>query len=412
MAQVDRCAPSAPVRRDLAWRHATESDLARITFTIDVSRWRTPPEMSNRAARVLRWYAAAHRCGKHGYVGTRASYAAIGAAIARATHEPASRSTVIRAVDELVSIGLLDRSRGRGDRVRQVGPGEYIREPLAVLTLTAAAREIWGGAEPVSHLSPQVSKSNGYNLPSQLPETGGFRGARPETTIEDASPTASAAPSYPNAESRTDDADPATAPAVAALVPRQSARPVAPLAMLADLERPEDGARQAAGQRLRFTSATRPTTRAAAVAVLLDTLARITRRTPIGAALCSRAAAEIAAGSPFPPSGLDWNYWIARWPELARGERDRLARTEILPLLRSSSGPPPRSSSRSSRSSPASSPPAAREPLPLRPTPRPPGGPPACPEEIAAELPELPDGADFLADVLARQLARLAGRAS
>lgn len=320
MAQRERCARASgsssstpPTRRDLAWRHATETDLARIKYTNDVGRWRElPPEVSSRAARVLRFFAALHRLGRTGYVGTRASYAAIGAAVKRATREPCSRSTAIRAVNELVALDLLDRSRGFGDRVREIGPGEYVREPLAVLTLTDKARSIWTDAPTVSHISPQVSKSNGYNLPSQLPRSPKSGEARLDPTSEIASPSCTAAPHVSNAESRTDDADPATAPAVAAAEPRRSARPVATLAALACLERPEDGARQAAGQRLRFTSGTRPTTRAAAVAALLATLDRVTRRIPSGAKWCARAAAEIAGSWRGAPCGVDWNYWIAR----------------------------------------------------------------------------------------------------
>jgi hypothetical protein len=405
MGSTARCVQNPPVRRDLAWRHFTESDLARITYTIDLARWRDPAELSHRACRVLKFYAAAHRSGEVGYVGSRASYSAIGARIAKVTHEAASRSTVIRGVNELIAEGYIDRARGRGDRVRQIGPGEFIREPIAVLTLTAKAIAIWTEKPRPAHLCPPVSNCNGYNSPRQDPGPKKGRDPSPETRIENASPiiTATLAEGE-NAESRSDASHLAAAPAAAVAEPLP--RLVASLAALAGLERPEVGAGQAAcqRQRLRFTSSTRPTSRPIAVAALLSTLARLTRSKREGAAWIARAEAEIDGRSDAPPSGVRWDYWIARWPELHRNERDRLARSEVLPLLRL----PPRCSPRiRAASPPASPPPAARPPVRPEPPPRPPASPPGPPAAIAEAE---PDPLNPFAEILARQLARLAAK--
>lgn len=403
MGSTARCTQSPPVRRDLAWRHATEPDLERITYTIDLSRWREPRDLSKRGARVLRFYAALHRCGRVGYVGTRASYAAIGAAISRATHESASRSTVIRGCAELREKGYLDKARGRGARARQVGPHDWIREPLAVLTLTDLARSLWG-APPSSHTSLPVSKCNGYAIPEE-PSVEGI----PARDVL-ASPIITATlDAVDNAESRADAFDPAAAPAAAVAVPRPSARPVAPLAQLADGE-PVEVDEHAACQvgRSRFPSGTRPASRHLAVSALLATLGSLTRFSGReGSALVARAKTEIAGRSDGPPSGVAWDYWIAKWPELAREERFRWARAEILPALRSSrsSGSPPPAST---------SPPPASPPRPPSPSPRAPAStsPPASPPGARAPIPPPdletpPDPRNPFGDVLARQLARL-----
>jgi hypothetical protein len=397
--------PTPPLRRDLAWRHFTESDLHRITYTIDLARWRDPAELSHRACRVLKFYAAAHRCGSVGYVGSRASYAAIGARIAKVTHEPASRSTVIRGVDELIAEGYIERARGRGDRKREIGPGEWIAEPLAVLTLTAKAIAIWTDKPSPAHLCPPVSSCNGYNSPRQDPGPLKGRDLSPETRIENAPPIITATlDEGENAESRADATDLAAAPAAAVVEPLP--RHVASLAVLAGLERPEVGAGQGAcqRQRLRFTSGTRPTSRPLAVAAVLATLARLTRSKREGSTWIARAEAEIAGRSDGPPSGVRWEYWIARWPELARGERDRLARSEVLPLLRLPSRCSPRIRG---ASPPASPPPSARPPAPPSPPPSPPARPPGPPAAIAEAE---PDPRSPFADVYARQLARLAAK--
>lgn len=321
-----------PVRKDLAWRHATEADLERIHSTIDLNRWRDPRDLNCREARALRFFCALHRCGRVGYVGTRASYGAIGAAMVRVMHEPASRATVIRAVNGLIAKGYIERARGYGDRVREVAPGEFARELRAVLTLTEKARGIWS----LSHTSSPVSKSNGYDLPSPLPPSQEKGGERPERSVYDASPAASAAPNVSNEESRADDVQPRGRPAPASPEPRQSARPVAPLATLADGDAFEETSQAACQrERARFLSGTRPTSRGRAVAALLATLTSLTRFAGReGRAVCARAAAEMAGRSDAAPSGVDWGYWIARWPEMVRGERFRWARAEILPLLR------------------------------------------------------------------------------
>ena len=46
----------------------------------------------------------------------------------------------------------------------------------------------------------------------------------------------------------------------------------------------------------------------------------------------TRAAAELAPGGPA-ATGIDWDYWIARWPVMRRVDRKRIARLELVPRL-------------------------------------------------------------------------------
>jgi hypothetical protein len=423
MGSTARLTPTPPIRADLAWRHATESDLQSVDWTIPIARWRKMLDaagggggLSHRALRVLRFYCALHRAGRVGYVGTRASYAAIGAAVRLTTDEAASRSTVIRGVNELRAAGLLDVTRGRGDRVRQIAPGEYIREPIAVITLTETARAIWTERPARAHTVAPVSSCNGYISPRELPGPLQGREATPEREDLPASPTASAVPSTTNAEPASAGVEHRDGGAVALAEPRTSARPVAPLAALADGNAAEDRRAQVAcqRQRLRFTSGTRPTSRPLAVSALLSTLASLTRFSGReGAALVARAKAEVAGRSDAPPSGVAWDYWIARWPEMVRDERFRWARAEILPLLRStraSTSPPRIAAARP----PASPPPAARPPAPPSPPPSPPASLPGAPHGATVDPttvdPTTVDPSGPFAEVLARQLARLAAK--
>ena len=418
-ARANRVA--SPVRRDLAWRHATESDLERITFTIDLSRWRTPDDLSNRAVRVLRFFAALHRCGRVGYVGTRASYAAIGAAMHRAQHEAASRSTVFRSVSELVDGGWLEKGKGRGDRVRQIGPHEYVREQLAVLTLSPAARALWSDRAP-AHVSPPVSVCHGYNLPRQAPPPTRGGEPSPERSDEIASPDASAVPTVSEAEPATaGGVEHRDGGAVALAVPR-SARPVAPLATLADGDRSEAEPAQAPCQRERFAAPSLPHARRVVAAAILATLADVTRMLGReGEALVSRAEAEIAGRSDAPSSQVEWGYWIARWPGLPRDSRKWWARREIVPLLRSSL--PSRSPSSSPRFSPRSpchvsaaisrGPSLASAPSSAAPRPVPAvAAPPApLPAWLAERVAAIPEPANPYAAAYDRQIARLASLA-
>lgn len=419
MRSAASCTQNAPIRSDLAWRHATESDLERATYTIPISRWKRMIKKSgvegysHRALRVLRFFCALHRLGRLGYVGTRASYAAIGAAIERTTDEAASRSTVIRGVNELAAGGLIEITRGRGYRVRQIGPHEFIREPLAVLTLSEAARAIWTDPPSKAHTPPPVSKCNGYDSPNPPPPSREKGGERSEPAINAASPTVPALPIVCNAVSRTDAAEPRDRSAVAVAAPRHAARPVAPLATLADGNAAENGDQQTPRQRSRFSAGgTRPASRPLAAAALLATLERVTRREREGCALCSRAAAEIAGRSDAAPSGVEWDYWIARWPEMTTGERKRWARAEIVPLLRL----------RRRRSGPLSPvqlatrpavPPASPGPPPIPPVSAPLSDPPLARATVRGPVassfpPDLPpDESAYLRDFLDRQLARL-----
>lgn len=106
--------------------------------------------------------------------------------------------------------------------------------------------------------------------------------------------------------------------------------------------------------------------------------------------IVSRAAAELRPGGPA-QSGIDWDYWIARWPTMKRVDRKRTARLEIVPRLT-----PPKGARASAdpawRTDPPGHPAAridARGGAPPRASP----APPPCARGEPAEVPaaELPD---------------------
>lgn len=368
--------PATRGRRDLSWRHATADDLRAIHWSSSLGRWRDPSELSKRANRVLRLFAALNRVGPHGYRGTRAELDPLAEAVHRATSEAASRSTVQRGLAELVAAGYLTKNHGRRSRVREIAPGVYTRDPICVFTLTDKAIDLW--SSPPRFRSLPTSAHPGQNeLASPCHSNRDLYPGMPARAID---PSAA-----PVELSERSDAEPATAGDVAprgaspaCVEPRQSPRRVAPLAPLAGCQ---DGQPQAPCQRgrlserdraaERFRGGTRPTTRREATVKILATLADVTAYLGnVGKMIRARAAIELAGGAaPVDRSGIEWDYWIARWAELSRDERRRFARSELVPLLRSPRpvlpappAPPAPSSPRSP--APTASPPRAREPVP------------------------------------------------
>ena len=69
---------------------------------------------------------------------------------------------------------------------------------------------------------------------------------------------------------------------------------------------------------------------------MLETLRAVCYgRGRLEALVIARAAFELSAGATAAEegSGIDWDYWLARWPQLERAERRRFARAELVPLL-------------------------------------------------------------------------------
>lgn len=355
MSSAALLCPNPPRRGDLAFRHAEASAFRSVRYVISLVRWSSPRDLSKRARRVLRWFVALHRGGPVGYLGTRGPLDALADAIADATEEACSRSTLERAIRELVELGYLLKSYGYGHTGRQLAPDLYVRDRIVVLTLTERARALWGPMPTPDH---KASDCQAYDRgsPSEAPS---FEGSSARA-IDVASPDRDMA-TVPVEEPLRGVAGPRAGSAVAVAVkePRQSPRPVAPLAELAD--RLEGDSQAVCQPSARLTSrptprpsGSGPVSRRETVSAMLETLRAVCYgRGRLEALVIARAAFEMSARlSPDEEgSGLDWDYWLARWPQLTRAERRRFARAELVPLLvpvaksASSSRPPARSSS-------------------------------------------------------------------
>ena len=353
------CPPHNPPRRkNYAVKHAEAAAIGAIYFVISISRWTIPQGLSERAKRVLRFFCALNRHGGIGYLGTRAALGAVADGVRRATEEKCSVKTLQRAIAELVRAGYLLKSDGYAETARELAPDEWIRNKVVVLTLTAKALELW------SEVHCPTSAHGGTKCPSNdLPDASPCLG---ESTARDcaASSDRDEARVSSSAGSRADGARPRAGSAVAVAVtePRQSPRPVAPLATLADgLE----GGAQATCQPTAIPPRRPPRPHGApprplelTVREILEALrAVVFGRGRLEDAVLERARLELLGLADGPLSGVEWSYWLAVWPILKRSERRFWARRELVPLLSrpSSSSSSPAASSRpsSSSSSPA-----------------------------------------------------------
>ena len=143
---------NGPRRKDVSWRYATEANLECFDYTISLGRWTKPEDLSKRAVRVLRFFAALNRTGKHGFKGTRCRLKALAAAIRRATDEACSVSTLQRALKELSENEYTDISHVYGNNIIMYG-GRKRREQIDLITLTPKATNLWS-----SHTRPHRSK--------------------------------------------------------------------------------------------------------------------------------------------------------------------------------------------------------------------------------------------------------------
>lgn len=359
MSSAALLCPNPPRRGDLAWRHAEASAFRSVRYVISLVRWSSPRDLSKRARRVLRWFVALHRGGPVGYLGTRGPLDALADAIADATEEACSRSTLERAIRELVELGYLLKSYGYGHTGRQIAPDLFVRDRIVVLTLTERARALWGPMPTPDH---KASDCQAYDRgsPSEAPS---FEGSSARA-IDVASPDRDVAAETPHEEPGRPSGP--RGRAAAPVEPRHSPRTLAPLAELADGNRLEETSQAVCQPSARLTSrpsprpsGSGPVSRRETVAAMLETLRAVCYgRGRLEALVIVRAAFEMSARlSPEEEgSGLDWDYWLARWPQFTRAERRRVARAELVPLLvpvaapaRSSSTPARSSSSSGSR---------------------------------------------------------------
>ena len=299
---------NAPRRADHSWRYATASDLEAISYTITLGRWSRPHELSKRANRVLRFFAALHRTGTAGYRGTRCSQGALASSVARATDEAASKRTVQRALTELVEGGYLEQSQSWGRR-RQIGPDTWTREQICVYTLTEKATNIWSE----TYTSPPTTKSRTDDL--MKPEFITQSSARDKKRAENEKKTK---------ESVDASTDASTAPLArneGENMPKPKRRTLPP------------------GQ----ADPRKPYTRKTAKDAILDLIVLLTReKGRQGKIAAARAAFELSGGlRPCEETtGIDWKYWIARWGSMSRTERLNAAKNEILPPILNQPEPP------------------------------------------------------------------------
>jgi len=332
-------------RPDLTWRHATESDLNRLSYTITATRWPGFAGLSPRAARVLWIYVALYRIGRIGYQGTRASHGAIAAAVRRCTGQAGSLSTVERGLRELVAAGWLSKAASFGRSGRQIttgaSAGRWMRDPLCVYTLTEAARlELSGNVSHPPSTCPSVVLRKEVSL---KPTSARARAVATDADADE--------PSKAESPQGVDGSE-LRGLAAAVEAPRPSPRPVAQArgarhaGQDGEPQRPCQARKR--GKPRTLHRDTKPATRREAIALILATLEAETNRGARGGRLArARAALELAGGAlPGEASGIGWDYWIARWPELTRDERRSRARAELIPLLvdaarRADRGSPP-----------------------------------------------------------------------
>jgi hypothetical protein len=400
-----------PHRADLAVRHAGIEVCRGITYPIGIGRWERDEEYSRRETELLSYYCALHRSSDVGYLGTACDQEALAEVVAAFLRHPFSRDTLDRAHADLVSRGLLLRSYTYTATGRRIGADSWTRNRTVVYTLTREARNVW--SRPTSEHPSATCGS--YDLPfgESEPSCEELRTRdRPSSARRDEAdgtfievsrrsprPVAHRAP--PVGALR----EPRTGPRPSGhLEPRQSARPVAPLATLADGGRMEGDSHPpcqhpppaSRGVVLRPCGA-EPIARRQAAQLVLETLRACTYASGrLEELVCRQARAEIDPNYDGQRSGVPWDYWLAQWPTLSRRERKRWARTELIPLLAPSRGASSRRrpAAQGAPTPAATSPPRASPAPPPGPEPDTPGRSPVCrlsPAELAALPPYLRD---------------------
>lgn len=312
-------------------------------------------KLPERAARVLAFYAALHRAGKMGFLGTEATYEAIAAAVRRSIPGCYCKiGTLKGALGELIGAGMIELYWGtelteRDDRGNwrpktfEIEPGEKQACRVRIIKLTPKAIALWSkqsdqgkapetAAKPLSQKLPTSIKSKrcfttpvscaGDDRPSSsLLETGTEdkkeAGAAAGQTIgqssttggESKQPASSASPQRSDVATRQKEKTAKFGPAVT--------RPKNPK---------KDSSSSWSNNQARLLSA------------LWLALASYPRRE--ADCLYSRAVQETDRAWPAHwPRCLDWDYWIRRWDSLVYSESRRILLHTLLPALRGDSSP-------------------------------------------------------------------------
>lgn len=299
------------MRKDLSWRHATETDLDRISHIQTITRWGRPPEgMSKRAARVLGFFAALNRLGTFGYRGTRCCQAALARAVSRATNEAASIPTIQRALAELVKGGFLTRGTAYG-KPRRMMPDVWQREPIRVYTLTETAVSIWSKPTKVASL-PTYIKREPFRS-SELKFQENFKPERAHTREQD---VVSNVTNKGRKNEMTNSRD------------------------LTSEGESYEGKQEQKSRPSRFVGISERCPSAARKRLLQDLCNIVAGRGRMGKVIAAKAA--LCLSDPSQKSGVDWQYWLTRWPMMTRGERMHALRTEIVPVMNTWVQPEPK----------------------------------------------------------------------
>lgn len=135
-----------------SYRYATPWDLRRFNYTLNLVMLAATleaaallEERTRRARRVLSFFAALHRSGKSGYLGTQCTLDQLAEQIGLATGEPCGRSTLSAALGELRSAGLLTSTSYAlpGAKPIETGPGRFIVRKIKIWSLTPLAISLW-----------------------------------------------------------------------------------------------------------------------------------------------------------------------------------------------------------------------------------------------------------------------------
>ena len=361
---------NVPPRRDRAIRFASAIQLATITYAIAVraiarsaAARSTVDKLSARASRVLSVLAAVHRSGRLGYRGVEAPYDALAGVVRRATAEPCSRSTLERAIRELVKAGLIALSWGSEltertesgafrPRAIEIAPGRWIAARVRVIALTPAAIALWswssnGGGQPsktTSKCRASESQRQGSKEPLVIDKgqnelsrsTGPGAGDYEESPCGDSSTRGPAEPVHVEHEI---ESRPETPPLPDKQFVTTHKQP-----------RPINGRSDNAARETGPTVTPPPTLPRVAPPTWKNNRLRLLRDLFLFLRNFSNreadmlfARARLETRSDFPRNlepAIDWDYFVMRWDRFSRSARYHFLRRTLLPALRAAQRQP------------------------------------------------------------------------
>ena len=370
-----------PRRKSLSFRHATESDLETISYTIPLSRWGHAADLHRREKRVLRLFCALHRSGTIGFSGITAYQSAIARTVARASDgEPAGLRTVQRALKGLCNAGYLTAGKSYNRPIR-LGVDTWTRDQKRIYTLTAKAIAIWAASSSsppaASSSSPPAASRSSDEVAAGLELLAELRAGRAELLagLEVlATPAASSSSPasilhFPTHDKMTDIRSPDSGyrnirdPIGTLSDTSTDLRLVNSINEVSDRTSPEftpaprgpnrsENRKEQNPRQRNFLKSVPSSSRKITIDLILAELRKyLCRRGHAGRLAIARAALQIA--DPAADSPIAWDYWIAAWPAMTPDTRHAAIVAEIAPALTifSSSAPSASSSAPSASSS-------------------------------------------------------------